>query len=96
MAKKEKIVDLKSKPEKVTDIQLKKIQNVVSQINRLQMEIGMMESRKFYILNNIQKFQEQLGVIQKELENDYGTTDIDIQTGEIKYQEENGEANKEN
>ncbi len=92
--KKEDIVDLNPKPEKVTDVQLKKIQDVVSHINRLQMEIGMMETRKAYIVRTINTSQDQLGVVQKELEKDYGTTDIDIQTGVIKYPEENGEADK--
>ena len=92
--KKEDIVDLNPKPEKVTDIQLKKIQDVISQINRMQLEIGMMETRKAYIVRTINTSQDQLNVIQKELEKDYGTTDIDIQTGVIKYPEENGEADK--
>ena len=92
--KKEDIVDLNPKPEKVTDVQLKKIQDVVSHINRLQMEIGMMETRKAYIIRTINTSQDQLGVVQKEVEKDYGTTDIDIQTGVIKYPEENGEADK--
>ena len=90
--KKEELVDLK--PEKVTDVQLKKIQDVLSHINTLQMEIGMMETRKAYIIRTINNSQDQLGVVQKELEKDYGTTDIDIQTGVIKYPEENGEADK--
>ena len=92
--KKEDIVDLNPKPEKVTDVQLKKIQDVVSHINRLQMEIGMMETRKAYIIRTINTSQDRLGVVQKELGKDYGTTDIDIQTGVIKYPEENGEADK--
>ena len=92
--KKEDIVDLNPKPEKVTDIQLKKIQDVISQLNRMQLEIGMMETRKAYIVRTINTSQDQLNVIQKELEKDYGTTDIDIQTGVIKYPEENGEADK--
>ena len=54
----------------------------------------MMETRKAYIVRTINTSQDQLNVIQKELEKDYGTTDIDIQTGVIKYPEENGEADK--
>ena len=40
MAKKEKVIDLKAKAEKVTDEELKKLQDVVSGINSLQVEIG--------------------------------------------------------
>ena len=95
MAKKEKIVDLKSKPEKVTDIQLKKIQNVVSQINRLQMELGMMETKKHAILHHVGVCQESVGSMRTKFEEEYGTSDIDIQTGTINYTPENGETNKE-
>ena len=47
--KKEELVDLK--PEKVTDEQLKKIQNVVDRINQTQMNIGQLESRKHQALH---------------------------------------------
>ena len=46
MAKKEKIVDLKSKPEKITAEQLKNVQETVNTINRAQMEVGSMELKK--------------------------------------------------
>ena len=39
MAKKEKIVDLKSKPEKITKEQLDRVQETVNNINRAQLEI---------------------------------------------------------
>ena len=91
MAKKEKIVDLKSKPEKITDEQLKKIQEIVNNMNRSQIEIGKIETKKHALLHGVNGLQEELSKIQTELEKEYGTVDINIQTGEINY---NVEADK--
>ena len=51
MAKKEKVIDLK--PEKITDEQLKKIQDTVNGMNRAQLEIGTMELKKHEMLHGI-------------------------------------------
>ena len=89
-----KIKELKGiKPEKVTDEQLEKIQTVINDINRSQMELGQMETKKHAILHHISSLQEAVGVIRKELEKEYGTSDINIQDGIINYPE-NGEADK--
>ena len=94
MAKKEKIVDLKSKPEKITEDQLKRVQGSVNNINRAQLEIGSLEVQKHEMMHNIAGSREELTVLQKEFEKDYGTFDVDIQTGIINYPSENGETNK--
>ena len=91
MAKKEKLVDLK--PEKITDEQLGKTQTIVNNINSAQMQIGRLEGQKHLLLHQVFKFQEELKVLQVELEEQYGTVNINIEDGRIKY-EENGEANK--
>jgi hypothetical protein len=93
MAKKEKIVDLKSKPEKITNEQLQKVQEVVNSINRTQMDLGILETQKHNMLHQIAGLNDKLTLIRDEFETVYGTTDINIQTGEIKYPE-NGETNK--
>ena len=93
MAKKKKeVVDLK--PTNVTDEQLNKIQTVVSNINKAQMEVGRYESAKHNMLHTVQSLQKELQVIQKELEEQYGTVNINIEDGSIQY--EDGEANKKN
>ena len=93
MAKKEKIVDLKSKPEKISENQLKKVQDTVNGINRAQLEIGTMELKKHEMLHGISGLREELIVLQKELEKDYGTFDVNIVDGKINYPE-NGKVNK--
>ena len=94
MAKKEKIVDLKSKPENITDEQLKKVQDTVNNLNRGQLEIGSMEVRKHEVMHNLASLRDKLTVLQGEFEKEYGTFDINIQDGTINYPKENGEADK--
>jgi ABC-type phosphate transport system auxiliary subunit len=99
--KKEKIVDLKPKPEKVTDEQLTSIQNAVNGVSNHQVEIGRMETRKHQLLHNLTQLQDQLVQLQEQLHKEYNTIDINIETGVINYPPENvnppenGETNKE-
>ena len=89
-----KIKELKGiKPEKITDEQLKKVQDTVNNINRSQLEIGSMEIKKHEVMHNIAGLRDSLTVLQSEFEKDYGTFDINIQDGTINYPE-NGEADK--
>jgi len=83
MATKKEVVDLK--PAKITDEQLKNIQEVVSNINRGQMELGSMEVKKHNLMHQINNIQEELRKLQTELEKEYGTVDINIQDGTINY-----------
>jgi len=90
--KKEEIVDLKPKAEKVTDKQLEDIQKIVNNINMSELEIGRIETRKHRFLHSIAILNDKLTLMQSEFEKEYGSSDINIQTGEIKYPE-NGETN---
>jgi len=92
--KKEKVIDLKPKAEKITDEQLKKVQKAVNDINRAQLEIGSIEVRKHEMMHGISSLRESLTVLQDEFQKEYGTYDINVQDGTINYPE-NGEANKE-
>tara|TARA_Y100001973_G_scaffold47098_1_gene70191 strand:- start:249 stop:536 length:288 start_codon:yes stop_codon:yes gene_type:complete len=93
MAKKEKVVDLKSKPEKINDEELKNVQTLINNINRSQIELGQMETKKHAILHQVSMLQEKVGEMRDKFEKEYGTADINIQTGAINYPE-NGEADK--
>jgi hypothetical protein len=99
--KKEEVVDLTPKPEKITDEQLKSVQNIINSINQHQMEIGSMETRKHQLLHNLAGMQDRMTLMQEEFQKDYGTIDINIQDGTINYPpenpnpQENGETNKE-
>ena len=91
--KKEEIIDL-SKPEKITEEQLKEVQTTIKDINKSQLEIGSMETRKHNLLHQISLLQEKIGEMQIKFESEYGTSDINIQDGTINYPKENGEVNK--
>ena len=82
------------KPEKITDEQLKKVQDTINNLNKSQLEIGSIELRKHDILHGIAGMRDELTVLQGEFQKEYGTFDINIQDGTINYPKENGEVNK--
>ena len=90
-----KIKELKGvKPEKVTDEQLKKVQDAINNINRTQLELGSIEIKKHEMMHQIAGLRDNLTLLQNEFVKDYGTFDINIQDGVINYPAENGEADK--
>ena len=94
MAKtKEKVVDLKPKAEKITDEQLKNVQEIINKMNRAQIEIGSLELKKHEFLHGIANLKDALSKLQDEFNKEYGTIDINIKDGTINYPE-NGEADK--
>jgi len=87
-----KVKDLR--PQKINDEQLKNVQNTVNGINRAQLEIGSIEVKKHELMHSVAALRESLVLLQDEFQKEYGTYDVDIQTGAINYPEENGEADK--
>ena len=83
--KEEKVVDLK--PQKITDEQLSEVQRVVNAMNRGQMELGMLETRKHSMLHDVAVIQDKLAKMQGEFEKQYGTFDVNIQDGTINYKD---------
>ena len=84
-----KIKELKGeKPTKISNEHLSKMQEIINNLNRGQMEIGSLETRKYGLLNHVASFQNDLASLQEELSKEYGTVNINIQTGEINYDEQ--------
>ena len=84
-----KIKELKGiKPEKITDEQLKKVQDTVNNINRAQLEIGSVELKKHEMMHQIAGLRDELTLLQTEFDKEYGTFDINIQDGTINYAED--------
>ena len=82
-----KIKELKAeKPSKITNEELNKVQSVINDINRAQLEIGSFESKKHNLLHHVSVLQEELNKMQIEFEKAYGTSDINIQDGTINYE----------
>jgi hypothetical protein len=84
--KKEKVIDLK--PEKISDEQLVKLQKIVTAINKLQFDIGATEVQKHGLLHALFEGNNKLNEMQSELQEEYGTNDINIQSGVINYKED--------
>ena len=84
--KKEKVVDLK--PQNVSEEELSKMQGVISAINKVKFDLGDIEGRKHNMLHMLMQGNEQLRALQEDLEKTYGTADINIQDGSIKYKED--------
>ena len=72
------MVDLKPKAEKITEKQLTKLQAIVSDINMVQHQIGVMETKKHNMMHQMGENQSKLLELQKEFEKEYGTFDIEF------------------
>ena len=83
---KEKVVDLK--PQNITEEELKNLQDLVNALNRVQIEIGGIESRKHGLLHQVISLQQQMQTLQKGFEELYGKVDINITDGTIAYPED--------
>ena len=80
------------KPSKITNEELNKVQSVINDINRAQLEIGSFESKKHTLLHHVSILQEKLSEMQVEFEKTYGTANINIQDGTINH-DKNEQAN---
>jgi hypothetical protein len=86
MAKKEKVLDLK--PEKITEEQLKKVQDTINAINKSQLEVGAIEVKKHELMHLVASKRDELVLLQEEFKKDYGTFDININDGVINYEDD--------
>ena len=82
------------KPSKVNKEHLGKMQEIVSNINKIYLELGRLSATNHSYLHELAGKQDKLTLLQEELKTEYGTDDINIQDGVINYPE-NGEVNKE-
>ena len=81
-----KIQELKGiKPGKVSEDHLSEIQRLVNRINQLYSEIGRAETQKHNMLHTLAGANDEMVVLQDKLNKEYGTTDVNITTGEINY-----------
>ena len=78
-----KIEDIAQDVKKITEEELKSVQEKVGKINQVQMQVGGLEVQKHIALHQITNLQDELQVLQKTLEDKYGTVSVNLQTGEI-------------
>ena len=74
------------KATKITNDELNKVQSIINNINRAQLEIGGFETKKHNLLHHVTLIQEELGKLQVQFKTNYGTDDINIQDGTINYE----------
>ena len=88
MAKKEKVIDLKPKVDKISDKHLDDLQKVVNTINSIQFNIGKIESQKHQLLHRLDGAQQGVQKMQDVLVKEYGTYDVNLDNGTINWPKE--------
>ena len=83
--KAEKVIDLTPKPEKITDVQLNKVQSTVRTMDQITMELGRIDIQKHGLLRGLENVQTELDVLRGEFNKQYGTDNINIQDGIVKF-----------
>ena len=85
MAKKEKVVELKTKVDKISDEDLKELQAVLNVTNNLQYNIGKLEGQKHNLLHELGLAQKKIIDMQDKFSKEYGSYDINIKDGTINW-----------
>ena len=85
MATKTKVSKRLSKPEKITNEELNKIQSIIKDINQAQLEIGSLEVKKNQLIRYVDNFHNQMALLRDDIEKTYGTSDVNIKDGTINY-----------
>ena len=86
--KKEKVVDLKPKVDKISDKHLKELQGILNITNNLQYNIGKLEGQKHNLLHELSITQKRIVDMQDILSKEYGTYDVNIADGTINKKED--------
>ena len=76
---------------KLTQEELKELQEAVNAMNNLQLQIGGLEAQKHELLHSMETAKSTLADVQKKLEDVYGQVSVDISTGDIKENESSTE-----
>ena len=89
-----KVEDIAQDVNKITDKELKSVQEKVNNINQVQMQVGGLEVQKVAAIEMLKAFQDELVVIQNELEEKYGKVSVNLQDGTITEIPEENAADK--
>ena len=85
-----KIKELKAeKPSKISNEELDSLQDLVNNINRHHLQVGQLESQKHSTLHSLAGLNDELVLMRDKFKTAYGTDDINIADGSIKYNETN-------
>ena len=78
-----KVEDIAQDVKKVTEEELKSVQEKVALINQVQMQVGGLEVQKAMAIESLKAAQQELQVIQTSLEETYGKVSVNLQDGTI-------------
>jgi hypothetical protein len=78
-----KVEDIAKDVKKITDEELKSVQEKVALINQSQMQVGGLEVQKAIAIESLKARQQELQVIQTSLEEKYGKVSVNLQDGTI-------------
>ena len=73
---------------KITEEQLKELQELVAKINNAAAQLGNIEMQKHQLLHASNNFQSDLNKLQNDLEEQYGKVTVNLQDGTFKKVEE--------
>lgn len=85
MGKKEKVVDLKPKVDKISKEHLDELLDAVNKINSLQFNIGRLETQKHKLLHDIALGNDTVSLLQDKMMKEYGSYDINLTDGTINW-----------
>ena len=85
MGKKEELVDLEPRVDKISDKHLKQMQELVNIINGVQFNIGQLEGQKHTLLHDLGISQKKILELQDVFSKEYGSFDINISDGTINW-----------
>lgn len=79
---------------KITEQQLKKVNESQESLSTLVNQIGILETQKHGLLHNVAEANKKLEEIKAELEVEYGPVNIDLKTGEYEVIEKDDKLTK--
>ena len=91
-----KVEDIAQDVKKITDEELKSVQEKVNAINQAQMQIGGLEVQKNIALDTLKGIQLELQQDQKELEEKYGKVSVNLVDGTLTEIPQEDEADTKN
>ena len=68
----------------ITEDQLKKIQEFQKDLNKYLNEVGFLEAQKTAVLGKFQEINKETEAFKKELEDEYGSININLEDGSFK------------
>ena len=78
-----------AKPTEINEDELKSLQENVSKLNQVHIELGRLENQKHKILHQVNEIEALFDELQKNLEDKYGKVSIDISNGQLSEIKEN-------